>query len=276
MMGVDHNRNQEWVGASAGFCPRESDSYADQRNPSQPLIFCLSTYVKGQPFMRECARLGCRVELLTLDKHRNADWPRDILAEMHTMPEEMASCRWSTPSPISRARARSTASSRSTSSIWRSPPHCASICASRSGRISNTLLPRQAFHACSRARSRLACAGVHRHLPPRRLASLDAANACALDAEAAHRCLRHRHSQTPHSQKSCGLCSTGLATGSRITCWSVHCRRHLPRGWCRVERPHAHRPRASIRQAALPTHAPGRRFHHSHRQPHFRTCARNS
>jgi hypothetical protein len=24
MMGVDHNRNQEWVGASAGFCPKES------------------------------------------------------------------------------------------------------------------------------------------------------------------------------------------------------------------------------------------------------------
>jgi hypothetical protein len=23
MMGVDHNRNQEWVGASAGFCPQE-------------------------------------------------------------------------------------------------------------------------------------------------------------------------------------------------------------------------------------------------------------
>jgi biotin carboxylase len=58
---------------------------------SQPLIFCLSTYVKGQAFMRECARLGCRVELLTLEKHRNADWPRDILAEIHTMPEDMAS-----------------------------------------------------------------------------------------------------------------------------------------------------------------------------------------
>ena len=41
--------------------------------------------------MRECARLGCRVELLTLDKHRNADWPREILAEIHTMPEDMAS-----------------------------------------------------------------------------------------------------------------------------------------------------------------------------------------
>jgi biotin carboxylase len=55
------------------------------------LIFCITTYVKGQAFMRECARLGCRVELLTLDKHRNADWPRDILAQIHTMPEDMAS-----------------------------------------------------------------------------------------------------------------------------------------------------------------------------------------
>ncbi len=58
---------------------------------SQPLIFCLSTYVKGQAFMRECARLGCCVELLTLEKHRDADWPRDILAAIHTMPEDMAS-----------------------------------------------------------------------------------------------------------------------------------------------------------------------------------------
>jgi biotin carboxylase len=60
---------------------------------SQPLIFCLSTYVKGQPFMRECARLGCRVELLTLDKHRDADWPRDALTYIHTMPEEMSAAQ---------------------------------------------------------------------------------------------------------------------------------------------------------------------------------------
>jgi biotin carboxylase len=57
---------------------------------SQPLIFCISTYVKGQAFMRECARLGCRVELLTLDKHRDADWPKDILQAVHTMPEDLA------------------------------------------------------------------------------------------------------------------------------------------------------------------------------------------
>ena len=63
----------------------------DTNDSSQPLIFCLTTYVKGQAFMRECARLGCRVELLTVDKHRDADWPRDILAQIHTMPEDMAS-----------------------------------------------------------------------------------------------------------------------------------------------------------------------------------------
>ena len=56
---------------------------------TQPLIFCLSTYVKGQAFLRECARLGCRVELLTTHKHRDADWPRDILREVHLMPEDM-------------------------------------------------------------------------------------------------------------------------------------------------------------------------------------------
>lgn len=58
-------------------------------NDAQPLIFCMSTYVKGQAFMRECARLGCKVELLTLEKHRDADWPRDILSGLHCMPEEM-------------------------------------------------------------------------------------------------------------------------------------------------------------------------------------------
>jgi len=62
-------------------------------NPAHPLIFCLFTYVKGQPFMRECARLGCRVELLTLEKNRNADWPRDILSQIHFMPEDMSSAQ---------------------------------------------------------------------------------------------------------------------------------------------------------------------------------------
>ena len=52
-------------------------------------ILCISTYEKGQPFLREAARLGARVTLLTVDKLRDADWPKEVLAEFLTMPEEM-------------------------------------------------------------------------------------------------------------------------------------------------------------------------------------------
>jgi hypothetical protein len=49
-------------------------------------ILCYTTYEKGQAFMRQAAAMGCRVVLLTLEKHRDGDWPRDILEELITMP----------------------------------------------------------------------------------------------------------------------------------------------------------------------------------------------
>ncbi|MGB9144814.1 MAG: ATPase, partial [Acidobacteriaceae bacterium] len=52
-----------------------------------PRILCISTYEKGQALLRECAALGCRVTLLTVEKLREADWPREILDELLTMPE---------------------------------------------------------------------------------------------------------------------------------------------------------------------------------------------
>ncbi len=55
--------------------------------PDQPTILCISTYEKGQAFLREAARLGSRVILLTVDTLRDADWPRESLAEFLTMPE---------------------------------------------------------------------------------------------------------------------------------------------------------------------------------------------
>ena len=55
-----------------------------------PRILCLTSYEKGQPLMRQCAEMGCRVVLLTVDKLRDIDWPRDILEEVITMPEGMA------------------------------------------------------------------------------------------------------------------------------------------------------------------------------------------
>lgn len=56
---------------------------------SRPSLFCISSYEKGQPFLREAARLGANVTLLTTDKLRDADWPKDILHEFHTMPEDL-------------------------------------------------------------------------------------------------------------------------------------------------------------------------------------------
>jgi hypothetical protein len=44
---------------------------------------------KDQPFLRQVARLGCDVVLLTVDKLKDGDWPRESLNKLITMPEDM-------------------------------------------------------------------------------------------------------------------------------------------------------------------------------------------
>ena len=57
---------------------------------ARPLTFlCITTYEKGQEFMRQCHREGCRVILLTAEKLRDADWPRDILEDTFYLPNEL-------------------------------------------------------------------------------------------------------------------------------------------------------------------------------------------
>jgi len=57
---------------------------------SRPLTFlCITTYEKGQEFMRECKRQGCRVLLLTAEKLRDADWPRESLDDTFYLPAEL-------------------------------------------------------------------------------------------------------------------------------------------------------------------------------------------
>jgi len=58
--------------------------------PRPITILCVSSYEKGQEFLRTCKRLGCTVLLLTLEKLRNADWPRDAIDEFFFMPEELS------------------------------------------------------------------------------------------------------------------------------------------------------------------------------------------
>jgi biotin carboxylase len=52
-------------------------------------ILCVTSYEKGQEFLRTCKAIGCRVYLLTVEKLRNGDWPREAIDEMFFMPEEL-------------------------------------------------------------------------------------------------------------------------------------------------------------------------------------------
>lgn len=52
-------------------------------------ILCISSYEKGQEFIRTCKALGCRVLLLTVEKLRHADWPFESIDEVFTMPEDL-------------------------------------------------------------------------------------------------------------------------------------------------------------------------------------------
>ncbi len=54
---------------------------------STPLTFlCLSSYFKGNDFLRACKAEGCRVLLLTVDRLLGEAWPRDALDEVFAMP----------------------------------------------------------------------------------------------------------------------------------------------------------------------------------------------
>ncbi len=53
-------------------------------------FLCIASYEKGQDFLRQCAELGVKPTLLTVDKLRNADWPLDALEELTSMPEGLS------------------------------------------------------------------------------------------------------------------------------------------------------------------------------------------
>jgi biotin carboxylase len=52
-------------------------------------LLCIATYLKGHEFLRECRRQGCRVLLLTEEKLRDADWPRDSIDEFFYLRRDM-------------------------------------------------------------------------------------------------------------------------------------------------------------------------------------------
>jgi biotin carboxylase len=50
-------------------------------------ILCMSSYEKGHEFIREAKRQGWRVLLLTVEKLKDAKWPRDHIDEVYLMPD---------------------------------------------------------------------------------------------------------------------------------------------------------------------------------------------
>lgn len=50
-------------------------------------ILCVASYKKGEEFLRQCRREGCRVVLLTSKSLENEDWPRESIDELHYIPD---------------------------------------------------------------------------------------------------------------------------------------------------------------------------------------------
>ena len=49
-------------------------------------MLCLASYEKGEAFLRECKGQGCRVILITVEKLRDANWPREAIDEVFYLP----------------------------------------------------------------------------------------------------------------------------------------------------------------------------------------------
>jgi biotin carboxylase len=52
-------------------------------------LLCIATYRKGDEFLQECRRQGCRVLLLTEEKLRDADWPREAIDAFYYVHRDM-------------------------------------------------------------------------------------------------------------------------------------------------------------------------------------------
>ena len=111
-------------------------------------ILCITSYEKGQAFMREAKQQGSTVYLLTVEKLRDADWPRDQTRRdfLHALAVQRAGHDLCGELPGAHPPARSDCGPRRLRRgdgrlAARAPAH------PRHGRHHRALLPRQAGHA---------------------------------------------------------------------------------------------------------------------------------
>src|SRR5215212_1882886 len=67
--------------------PSACSGESDLSDKGPLTVLCVVTFEKGQEFMRECKRQGCRVLVVTMEKLRDADWPRESVDEFFYLPE---------------------------------------------------------------------------------------------------------------------------------------------------------------------------------------------
>jgi carbamoylphosphate synthase large subunit len=60
---------------------------------SKPTILCIASYFKGEAFIEEAKRQGCRVLLLTEERLAHSPWPHDSIDEFHLTPD-LSNERW--------------------------------------------------------------------------------------------------------------------------------------------------------------------------------------
>jgi len=53
----------------------------------QLTMLCVAGFKKGDEFLREASRQGCRVLLLTIERLLDRDWPRDAIEEVFALPD---------------------------------------------------------------------------------------------------------------------------------------------------------------------------------------------
>lgn len=56
-------------------------------SPRPLTVVCFASYFKGEDFLRECRRQGCRVILITAEKLAREAWPRESIDELRLMPD---------------------------------------------------------------------------------------------------------------------------------------------------------------------------------------------
>ncbi len=52
----------------------------------RPVVLCIASYRKGDAFLEACAAAGARVEFLTAEELKDADWPRAAITGFHWLP----------------------------------------------------------------------------------------------------------------------------------------------------------------------------------------------